>query len=78
MEPGHRLPGQCRALAAAAAGTGGCCSRGRRYALASDALRKRIQVAGGWDGDQIATEWDAWQQSAEALITTARTHLDHL
>ena len=26
------------------------------YAQASDVLRKRIQVAGGWDGNQIAAE----------------------
>ena len=45
------------------------------YAAASDALRKRVQAAGGWDGDQIAAEWDAWQEAAEVLITAARTHL---
>jgi hypothetical protein len=46
------------------------------YADASDALRKRVQATGGWDGDQIATEWDAWQDAAEALIAAARNHLD--
>jgi hypothetical protein len=48
------------------------------YAVASDVLRKRVQVTGGWDGEQISAEWDAWQESGEALIMAARRHLDHL
>jgi hypothetical protein len=46
------------------------------YATASDMLRKRIQEAGGWDDDQIADQWDAWQQATERLIASARKHLD--
>jgi hypothetical protein len=63
---GILVSGQCRPGIARAAD---------EYAAASDALRKRVQAAGGWDGDQIAAEWDARQEAAEVLITAARTHL---
>jgi hypothetical protein len=46
------------------------------YAHASETLRKRVQDVGSWDGSQIAAQWDAWQETTEALITAARSHLD--
>jgi len=46
------------------------------YAEASDILRKRIQAVGGWDGGQIAGEWDSWQEATDRLIDVARKHLD--
>ncbi len=45
------------------------------FAEASDALGKRIQAAGGWDGNQIAAEYDAWKQAEQELINAARVRI---
>lgn len=45
------------------------------FAEATDTLGKRIQAAGGWDGSQIAAEYDAWKQAELELIDAARGHL---
>lgn len=45
------------------------------FADASDELGKRIQAAGGWDGSQIAAEYDAWKQAEQELINAARAQL---
>jgi hypothetical protein len=45
------------------------------FAEATDTLGKRIQAAGGWDGTQIAAEYDAWKQAEQELINAARAQL---
>lgn len=45
------------------------------YAAATETLRKRLQVAGGWHGDQIADEWDTWQRHTRELIEAAHSEL---
>ncbi len=45
------------------------------FAEATDDLGKRIQAAGGWDGTQIAAEYDVWKQAEQELINAARVHL---
>jgi hypothetical protein len=45
------------------------------YAAATEVLRKRLLAVGSWDGEHIATEWDAWQTATRALITATRPHL---
>jgi len=42
---------------------------------ATDRLGKRIQATGGWDGTQIAAEYDAWKQAEHELINAARVEL---
>ena len=42
------------------------------YADATVELGKRIQATGGWDGTQIASEYDAWKQAEQELIDAAR------
>jgi hypothetical protein len=43
-----------------------------KYAEATDELGKRIQAAGGWDGTQIGSQYDAWKKAEENLIDAAR------
>jgi hypothetical protein len=45
------------------------------YAAATEVLRKRLLAVGEWDGEHIATEWDAWQSATRALITATRRHV---
>ena len=42
------------------------------YAEATIELGKRIQAAGGWDGSQIGSEYDAWKRAEKDLIKAAR------
>jgi hypothetical protein len=45
------------------------------FADASEALGRRIEAAGGWDGELIAAEYDAWKQAEQELIRVTRTHV---
>lgn len=50
-------------------------SAAHAFAEATDQLGKRIQAVGGWDGNQIAAEYDAWKRAEQALIDAARRHI---
>jgi hypothetical protein len=45
------------------------------FAKATETQGKRIQAVGGWDGAQIAAEYDAWKQAEHKLSRAARAHL---